>query len=275
MIHRAFAAMGTRWWIAADTGGALAGAEAMVHEAERHLSRFDPRSALSRLNRERRSDDPVLVEVLRAAEAARVWTGGAFDARLGRQLRSLGYDRDFAAIRRPTVLGTGPSALGIEFLDGAAQLHGEGEVDLGGLAKGWTIDRVARRLVEVGAREAIVDGGGDIRVLGGPHALGVAGDRAVVLTDAAVATSSRLGRAWVDRSGHRHHHLLDPATGESATGTLDTASVVASSAMRAEIVAKALVVRPSLAAHVEDWGARVLVVDTAGSAWCSPGWAAA
>lgn len=275
MIHRAFSAMGTRWWIAADQARALPSAEALVHEAERCLSRFDPRSALSRLNRERQADDPVLVEVLRAAEATRLWTGGAFDARLGAQIRALGYDRDFAAIRRPRALETGPSTLGIEFRSGTAQLHGVGDVDLGGLAKGWTIDQVTLHLAERGAREAIVDGGGDIRVIGGPHALGVAGDGAILLADAAVATSSRLGRWWVDRSGRRHHHLLDPATGRSATGTLDVASVVARSAMRAEIVAKALLVRPALAAHVEDWGARVLAIDVEGQAWCSPGWEAA
>lgn len=267
-----FAAMGTQWWVRADVE--LGWVRARVAEVEESLSRFDPRSSLSRLNRERIVEDALLAGVVRAAESARAWTGGAFDARLGAQLAGLGYDRDFAAIRRPLVRPGSPSCLRVQVQGARVVLGGEGDLDLGGIAKGWTVDNVMSRLAEHGATHAIVDAGGDIRVLGEAVWVGVPGGAAPV-GNAAIATSSTVGRAWLSREGRRLHHLLDPSTGNPATSPIATATVLAATALGAEVIAKALVVRPALCAHVEDWGARAWVTDARGAAWCTPSWEAA
>jgi len=96
---------------------------------------------------------------------------------------------------------------------------------------------------------ACVNMGGDVRVSGEPPTesgwvVGISDpwihDKEiahVALLDGAVATSSRLMRAWT-RGEAKAHHLIDPRTGEPAVTTLATVSVVSGEAWWAEIVAK-------------------------------------
>jgi thiamine biosynthesis lipoprotein len=129
-------------------------------------------------------------------------------------------------------------------------------LDLGGIAKGHTADRVAATLLAAGAASGMANLGGDVRVAGtspdgeswlvgieDPHRPGR--DLAVVaLAEGAVATSSRTRRAWM-RGGRLLHHLIDPATGAPAAGDVDAAVVVAGEAAWAEVLAKAALVAGS------------------------------
>jgi len=58
------------------------------------------------------------------------------------------------------------------------------------------------------------------------------------LGQGAIATSTRLRRAWT-RGGTARHHLIDPRTGEPATSGLASVTVIAGDAWRAEVLAKA------------------------------------
>ena len=98
-------------------------------------------------------------------------------------------------------------------------------MDLGGIAKGWTIQQAAYRLSMWGP--CLVDAGGDIACMGeppaGPWLVQSGGssdtrklDIAILsLTNQAVATSNRSCRRWV-RKGDPAHHLIDPRTGAPA-----------------------------------------------------------
>ena len=94
--------------------------------------------------------------------------------------------------------------------------------------------------------------GGDVRVSGTPPE----GDAWIVavrnlpedepvavlaLTDGAVATSSRSRRRWLDAEGHDHHHLVDPATGASATSPVEFGTVVAALGWQAEVLSTVVV----------------------------------
>jgi FAD:protein FMN transferase len=142
MTEREFSAMGTSWWISADVP-ALEEAEAEVWSVERTLSRFLPESALSRLNARRAAIDPVLAEVTRVALNLSEITRGAFDPTLGARLAELGYDRPFDEIGRPARArpfdGARPR---VSVRGDRVRLEGSGALDLGGVAKGWTVDRV-------------------------------------------------------------------------------------------------------------------------------------
>lgn len=279
MKSHAFAAMGTTWWLGGD--GDHQAAEALVRDAESRLSRFLPGSALSRLNRDRVVRDNMLARVTEAALGACAMTAGAFDPRLGATLCALGYDRTFERLApqvgAPASKGDTGMEAGISTIDpvdnrlrvevdgDTVRLFGAGALDLGGIAKGWTVDRVFERL----EGDVLVDGGGDIRARGAePWSVGVGDDDVIGLTDGAVATSSTLARRWVLPDGRVAHHILDPRTNAPAKTTITVATVLARTAIVADIFATAILVDPErvlpLAARN---GARVLVRDAAGRWW--------
>jgi thiamine biosynthesis lipoprotein len=246
MTGRSFRAMDTPWWIRCDVPELLAPAEALVRQVEARLSRFQPDSALSRLNLRRTLEDPWLAEVVQAALRLRERTGGAFDPTLGARLAELGYDRTFAAIGQaaPAPAAYRHLPLGVHVDGDRVSLDGLGSLDLGGIGKGWTVDHVRHWLLAAGAREVLVDGGGDIRGAGRPWSIGVADGLVVDAGVQAVATSSNSRRRWKNTAGAELHHLLDPRTGLPADSALDTATVVAADAMTADALATAVLVAP-------------------------------
>jgi thiamine biosynthesis lipoprotein len=120
--------------------------------------------------------------------------------------------------------------------------------DSGGLVKGLSADLLAS---ELRAHECFaIDCGGDLR-LGGRaglvRAVEVASpfDGSVLhtfsLRDTGVATSGIGKRSWLDANGTPGHHLLDPATGRPAYTGIVQATALATSALEAEIRAKAAI----------------------------------
>ena len=113
-------------------------------------------------------------------------------------------------------------------------------LDLGGIAKGYAVDRAAKILGELGP--CLVDAGGDIAARGGGWPIGLdTGDGTLTLElgDGAVATSGRDRRHWT-RGSEELHHIIDPGTGLPATGDLLRVTAVAATATEAEVRAKAL-----------------------------------
>jgi thiamine biosynthesis lipoprotein len=131
-------------------------------------------------------------------------------------------------------------------------------LDLGGIAKGWTVQQTAHRLGRLGP--ALVDAGGDIACVGAPPTgsawlVGMADPHrpeadlgALALTDEAVATSSLTGRRW-QYHGQTAHHLIDPRTGAPAHTDLASVTVVAPRLPDAEIHAKVALIL----GRVEGW----------------------
>lgn len=276
MIQREFHAMGTDWAILclhAKTS-ALLEAENLVRELEARFSRFLPDSALSRLNSERRAKDIELASVLRAALELRRSTQGRFDPTLGACLISLGYDRDFDAVNHPSV-HPAPFVQSLNLhIDGdEIILEGKGLVDLGGIAKGWAVDRAVEFLAASGATEILVDGGGDIRVLGGEWPIGVGENHSVTLKSGAIATSSTKRRHWTSVQGLKLHHILDPRTGLPADTNVDTVTVIAADAMTADALATAGVV--DLAGQLPKFleaGVQAAVRGIDGTWYTTPNW---
>jgi thiamine biosynthesis lipoprotein len=126
-------------------------------------------------------------------------------------------------------------------------------IDLGGIGKGLALRWATGALEQAGATHLLLEAGGDLvargydpegqawRIgiedpAGGDEPLAVIGVR-----DGAVATSStRVNRWTVD--GRVVHHLLDPATGEPATGGLAAVTVAGPDPAWAEVWSKALLI---------------------------------
>lgn len=282
IASRAFQAMGTSWWIACDRPDLLPEAEALVHTLESRLSRFSPGSDLSLLNRLRVTTSSTLAAVVREALRLAAATGGAFDATLGAELAALGYDRSFddlaprtaGAALEPTSDRVAPPTR--VFVDGdRVTLEGPGALDLGGIAKGWTVDRVLSLLVSRGASSALVDGGGDLRGHGTAWPIGVGDDLAVSSSVGAIATSSTRSRRWRDARGVERHHILDARTRLPSESALDTATVIAPDTATADALATALLavaapdLRPLLD-RLPALGAHALVRTLAGRWFMTP-----
>ena len=260
-------------------------AAATICELERRWTRFDPGSELSRLNGAARGR-PTLVSpetyrlVERAVEAWRL-TAGRYDPTVLEAVIDSGYDRTFTEIR-PDRRGTGDETLhpapGCEGIELDDRLHavtlppGVG-IDPGGIGKGFAADLVAALVVSQGADGVLVDIGGDIRVMGdGPEdgrwVVDVEDPRNadrpllhLALSDAGIATSSRLRRRWLV-DGAERHHLIDPATGRPTVTPLVAATVIAGEAWWAEALTKAVFVAGTLDAAA---GASVVTVDETGA----------
>lgn len=245
--------------------GRLAWAVAWVAGMHDRFSRFVAGSELSRLNAaEGRWADvsPELEGILRAALEAYEVSGGLVHAGVLGSMLAIGYSRPFREGPTAAVLaGVAPPPPLPDLLDvepGRARLRAGAGVDLGGIAKGWLADRLAAELGE----NCLVNLGGDLFARGGgPDGEGWPvgfGPTTVLLRDQGAATSGTRRRAW--RSGRdRLHHLIDPRSGRPSSSDLTEVSVVALSAVDAEVHAKTALLLGSeraplhLAAHAQAW----------------------
>ena len=265
------------------TLGALAVDALEAREAR--WSRFRPTSELCRINDA--AGAPVVVSpdtftlIARAVDAWRD-TGGRYDPTVLAALEVAGYDRDFDAVAPDADDAVGeppvvPGCAGVQLdrLVSAVRLPRGVALDLGGIGKGYAADVVSGELLDAhvpGVRGVLVNLGGDLRARGDapePHGWVVDVDDPLVtgrtgllaFAEGAIATSTRLRRAWT-RGGQVQHHLIDPATGEPAASGLASVTVVAGEAWRAEVLAKAAFVAgaDAAAALVTGAGATGLLV---------------
>ena len=99
-------------------------------------------------------------------------------------------------------------------------------IDLGGIAKGYAVDRAIDLLQKCGITEAMVSAGGDSRIIGDrkgrPWIIGIQHPRKadgialrLPLSDSAISTSGDYERFFID-NGQRIHHIINPLTGRSS-----------------------------------------------------------
>jgi thiamine biosynthesis lipoprotein len=280
-----FRAMGTEVHVMTVEGDAtlVDFANARILELEQRWSRFLETSEVSRLNRHAglpQQVSPDTYELVSKAVTAWRATHGLFDPTLGRALSAHGYDRDFPSIITGTLAPEGPvspcpTPAGIELAPilRAITLPVGVSFDPGGIGKGLAADLTATALHEAGAAGALVNVGGDLRVVGEPPspegwALTVpdpihpgAELLRVGLHHGAVATSSRLLRRWRTSVGEAHH-LIDPRTGRPADTDVVAVTVMAGEAWWAEAWTKALFLRgPSSLTTLGDIHAVIVTAD--------------
>jgi len=248
MERRSFRAMGTVVELlldiepGAESDAALARAEQEFERLEQLLSRFRPDSELSALNRLGMIDAGAdLVAVTTLALQARERTGGLFDPTVHDALVAAGYDRTFENLS-----GDGPP-VSAQACGGAVRIEGRTielepgfRLDLGGIAKGYAVDRAADLLGDVGP--CLVNAGGDLVALDRSWPVGVEtadGQITLALEDGAIATSGTDRRRW-RRGGAEAHHLIDPALGLPAASDYLRVTVIAPTATEAEVLAKAV-----------------------------------
>ena len=229
---------------------ALRAVEEEFERLEAMLSRFRPDSELSRLNRDGQIlAPPDLERVVGLALEAREQTAGRFDPTVYDALARAGYDRSFEQVAPEAAA---EAAAGVDSLEGAScggrvtidpetgriEIEPGFRIDLGGIGKGYAVDRAIEILAVQGP--CLVNAGGDLAVRGDrPWPIGVEDGPTLELTRGAIATSGRDRRHW-RRGSEERHHLIDPATGRPAETDLIRVTVVAPSAVEADVLAKTL-----------------------------------
>jgi thiamine biosynthesis lipoprotein ApbE len=266
-------------------------------------SRFRPDSEIAALDRAPRvrgrtgpvTVSPLLAEALAVALRAAAITGGDVDPTVGGAMSAIGYDRDFALVRRggPPVKLTVRSIPGwreIEFNEQARRLSLPAGVrlDLGATAKAWAADRAAGRIAGAQGCGVLVNLGGDIAVAGEGLAGGwrirvqdvtgrpedVPEGPSAVLTirSGGLATSSTAARRW-RRGGDVLHHILDPRSGLPAAPVWRTVSVAAGTCTDANIASTAAIIRGEAApAWLAGLGLAARLVAESGAVLTLGGW---
>lgn len=219
------------------------------------MSLYRPDSALCRLNREKKLDNPPaeLVEVLRAAQALAARTQGAFDVTV-QPLWTLYAERQRAG-RLPTEDEIAAARRNVDWrrleisID-RIELRQDMAVTLNGIAQGFAADRVIDVLRRHGVEHALVDTG-EIGSLGlktsdQPWQVSVPDPRRpeqqaaiVSLAGRCLSTSGDYATRFDDQC--RNHHVFDPRTGRSPT-VLSSVSVAAGTACEADAVSTAVMV---------------------------------
>lgn len=233
----------------------LARVEAWFERVQVSLSRFDSTSELSRMNAAAGTPftmSPLLREVLAVALRAAEATGGLIDPTVLGCLESAGYasSYDGGCVQVGGERPLRPDFRKVRVDEGGRVIIPAGMgIDLGGVAKGWTVARSAPLLE--GYERWLVNAGGDL-LAGGQNrdgeswTVGVEDpfrpgtDLMLLRIDSmAVATSSVMRRRW--RLGNSEkHHLIDPRTGRPVESDLAAVTVVHPSVVVAEVEAKAL-----------------------------------
>lgn len=290
IVRRSLPVMGTIAEIAVVTRderhaqGAIDAAFRELTNVDRTMSRFSRTSDVGRANARAHLEAVtigagsahVIAEALRWAAA-----GGDFDPAIGRAVELWDVSGrtappEGAAVRR---LAGRQLYRGVDL-----ELRGNSSrvafdspdiaLDLGGIAKGFAVDRAVTALREWGIADALVNAGGDLYALGSaedgePWRVGVRSpsdpDRIVAtipLRDRAIATSGDYEQ-YFTFDGRRYHHLLDPRTGSPRTASVHSITVQADSCMNADAAATALFGLDSVrAAHVLRSAAADAVITT-------------
>lgn len=242
--------------------GALDAAVLELQTVHGMMTRYTSASDVGRANAAA-GERPVPVNAATAYVVSRslAWarhTDGAFDPALGRAVELWDFDgsgappaetawRRFAGrgLYRKVEVGSDRGADVLYLSDGDVSL------DLGGIAKGYGVDRAAEALRDWGIRSGLVNVGGDLFALGASpdgdawrvgvrdpnDPSGVIAELAV--SDAAVATSGDYQR-YYDYGGRRYHHLLDPRTGAPRVTTDRSLTVQAERCLDADAAATAV-----------------------------------
>jgi thiamine biosynthesis lipoprotein len=256
--------MGTHLRVAIWTADEPRGADAIAHvfrefdRLEALLSNWKNDSDVTRLNNSagvapvKVSQDTIAV--LRIAREVSEITRGKFDVTFGAlaDIWRFDHDQDNVVPARDLIEARlariDYRAVEVDAAASTAFITRPGvRVHLGGIGKGYAVDRAVALLKDRGFADFLIQAGGDLYVAGTdggkPWTLGIADPRGahepfatVRMSDGTFSTSGDYERAFV-KDGKRYHHIIDPDFGEPAPGCRSV-TLVSNKAVMADAIAK-------------------------------------
>jgi thiamine biosynthesis lipoprotein len=209
---------------------------AEAERIDRLMSTYKEDSRISEINR-MAAHEPVaageeLFGLIRRSLDISVLTHGAFDITFD----SVGQHYDFRKRQRPdeATVEAEKKLINFRFVEldqaaGTVSFRQQGvRINLGGIAKGYVVERGASILRAQGVRHGIVTAGGDSRLIGDrrgqPWMVGIRDPRvdgevaiSVPLENEAISTSGDYER-YFEEGDTRYHHIIEPSSGEPASG---------------------------------------------------------
>jgi thiamine biosynthesis lipoprotein len=289
--------MGTTWSIEVAHHGRSAGASQAIEAAYDELARIDslmsewkPASPLSQINAaagKHAVEVPAeLRAILERANRYSELSDGAFDVTWHGMASIWHFDDRFAV---PTQAQVDAARRNVNF----RKIRIEGNrvflpragmsIGLGGIAKGYAVDRASEVLARAGFIDSLVDGGGDIRVSGtrdgSPWQIGIQDPRQergtligrVSATGGAVVTSGDYERFRIV-NGIRYHHIIDMRTGWPASAA-SSVTVVSPTAEAGVVLAKIVfILGPEKGLSIaRSEGAEALLINPSGKRFATDG----
>lgn len=237
--------------------------DGLLSEVDKQMSTYRSDSDLSEFNRlpanSCRAMPPAVLELVRAGDELSRESEGAFDLTLepllnlwgfGPQARGETVPSDAAITEARQRVGHQHLQIGEQRLckDAAVQ------VDLNSIAAGYTVDRIAKRLGELGVSSYLLDVTGEIKAAGhkpdgSPWRIAIEAPRddrqvaqkVLTLNGLGVSTSGDY-RNYFEEGGKRYSHTLDPQTGAPITHRLASVTVIDPSTLRADGLSTLLMV---------------------------------
>jgi FAD:protein FMN transferase len=216
-----------------------------VDRIDRLMSHYKPESPLSRLNRDAGqqpvSVDPELFAFIKQSLRYSDESDGAFDITVGPLMKAWGFFRGEGHLPSSSELSTAHQRVGARHVtlnenDHTIRFDADGvELDLGGIAKGYAVDRAVGILRARHVDAALVSAGGStIYGLGAPpgrHGWSVDIQdptdarmvaRAVMLRNRSLSVAGSSEKSF-EADGIRYSHIMDPRTGRPVQGVLSVA----------------------------------------------------
>ncbi|HUT53155.1 MAG TPA: FAD:protein FMN transferase [bacterium] len=196
--------------------------------------------------------DPEVYDVVaRSVEISRL-SDGAFDITMGALWGVWKIDPDHPQVGDPAEIAARLPLVSWKNIVLDKERHAVGlkmpgmKIDLGGIAKGYAVDRAIEVMAERGVTMALVDAGGDLRALGShggrPWMVGIQDPRqpgAIIgtmpVSDMSVATSGDYEK-FIEKDGKRYCHIFDPRTGHPASA-VRSATIITREAWKADALA--------------------------------------
>jgi thiamine biosynthesis lipoprotein len=249
-------------WSQPDAERAVQKAMEEIVRLDDVMSHFKPASDLSKLNREGRRGfvtvERSLYEIIEESISFSRRSGGKFDVTIAPLLRT--WKEAHARGRSPSAaeISEAKRCVGYDSIEVAAPdriRFGSDclEIDLGGIGKGYAVDRAIAVLKAAGIRHALINAGSSsIASLGTPPGgkgwpvrLGasVSGSKVLLLRDSSISTSQQNLLSHVFEPGH-FGEILDPQTGRPTDGRM-AVSVVAPSATLSDALSTTLLMLSS------------------------------
>jgi len=265
LVERVGVAMGSELRLSAwtaDEAGARSAFDAVFAEFERLealMSTWRPGSDVLRINAAAGVQAvPVAVDVrdvLKQARQISEWSEGTFDVTFGAltDVWKFDHDQDNSIPGPDAIRARLPlidyRQIEIDDRAGTVFLKRKGmKIHLGGIGKGYAVDRALPILRKAGLRDFMIQAGGDLYVGGHKDGrlwrLGINDPRGpegqsfatIDLTDSTFSTSGDYARFFM-KDGVRYHHILDPSTGQPAR-LCRSVTIAAASPVLADAVAK-------------------------------------
>jgi len=263
---------------------------AEMRRIEALMSTYRDDSEITRVNN-RAALEPVDIsaELARLIERSMYFSdlsGGAFDITYA----SVGYAYDFRQHRQPSDADLAAALPAVDYRH--IELSGNRvhfsrpgvRIDLGGIAKGYAVDRAVEIALQCGITRAMISAGGDSRIVGDrdgrPWIIGIRHPREdggialrLPLSDSAISTSGDYERYFMADDGQRVHHILNPATGRPSQGSW-SATVIGPDAMTTDALSTTIFILGADAglALIEKLdGFDAIVIDSSGKVHYSSG----